>query len=280
MSLEEEVNEVEATTRDILVTPHRTPNPIITINCGGQLFQTFRETLVNNSEYFRALLAGGFAEGFAEGGGGGGGKAQYFLDMNPKMFALLLDRMRYGVACKLPSGDDRPAALVFAAEFLGVEYRNEDEIELEKEVLQQQQAALEAAQKELEKQTRLALLKEAGLVGFLVMCVDTVSNNCLARVMDLSEDGTQYFIHYEHFTTNQYDEWVPKDSPRISRNIQRCNCRGSVCPDSSHLRGGTYSIVVNNTAGTATATIPTSHSYYINYLNGAATTTTRTLFRP
>jgi len=267
MSLEEENAENHS------IPENPTPNPIITINCGGTKFQTFRETLVNNSEYFRAMLAGHFAEG------GKGVSHEYFLDINPKIFALLLDRMRYGLACKLPAGDQRPAALVFAAEFLGVEYRNEDEIELEKEVLQQQQAALEAAQKELEKPARLASLKEAGLVDFLVMCVDTVSNNCLARVVDLSEDGTKYLIHYEHYGTC-YDEWIAKDSPRISRNIQRCNCRGSGCPDSSHLRGGgALSFIRNNTAGTATATIPLSQSYYINYLNGAATTT-RTLFRP
>lgn len=273
MSLEEDS---EATPAASVIPTIPNSNPIITINCGGQLFQTFRETLVNNSEYFRAMLAGGFAEGFAGGSGSGGRASPYFLDMNPQVFALLLDRMRYGMACKLPaSGDQRPSALVFAAEFLGVEYRNEDEIELEKKVLQQQQAALQAAQKELDKQARLASLKEAGLVGFQCMCVDKLQRKCLAQVIDVDDTKNQYLIHYEHFPGTRYDEWVPKDSDWISRNIQRCDCRGASCPDSSHLRGGNIALT-NRPAGTASYTA--THAVAIGHAAGTRTATIETYY--
>jgi len=258
MSLEEENAENHS------IPENPPPNPIITINCGGIKFQTFRETLINNSEYFRAMLAGHFVEG----GKGGVSRDEYFLDMNPKIFGLLLDRMRYGLACKLPAGDQRPSALVFAAEFLGVEYRNVDEIEREK-------AEIEARAAELEKNSRLVFLKEAGLVGFLVMCVDTVSNNCLARVIDVNEEQGKFLIHYEHYEGPRYDEWIAKDSKRISRNLQRCNCGHTSCPDRN---GGTHNngyIVVNPTGNLTTSITP--GAYYRNLVSGTATTGNITL---
>jgi len=228
-----------------------TTKTVVTVNCAGTYIQTYRDTLIRGSTYFKALFQGGFSESLEVELPPDNVTPSYdvFLDMRPEWFKLLLDRMRYGTAYDLPK---KHKGLRLAAEFLGVEYRNADEIERE-----------QAAQKDLDKQARLVSLKEAGKVGFLVMCLDEVNRKCLARVVDVDDTKNQYLIHYQHWD-DRYDEWIAKDSPRISRNIGRCECKSSRCPDLP--QGNTY---------VTTTTIPTSQSYFINYLNGAATTSTR-----
>lgn len=113
------------------VTP---PPRLITLNVSGTKITTFRETLTRGSPYFAALLSGKWGDGSLEEEVTPAKQTpEFFLDMDPDLFRMLLNRMRYpemsfGGAPLLPPG------LREAAEFLGMDY----ETETEKKQTQQQ----------------------------------------------------------------------------------------------------------------------------------------------
>lgn len=58
----------------------------VTVDCGGTIFRTYKDTLIRGCPYFHAMFKGGFAEGSLE--------ETIFLDMDPKFFRHALNRMR------------------------------------------------------------------------------------------------------------------------------------------------------------------------------------------
>jgi len=68
---------------------------LVTVDCGGTIFRTYKDTLIRGCPYFHAMFKGGFAEGSLEDRSPNGDQDQpIFLDMDPIFFRHALNRMR------------------------------------------------------------------------------------------------------------------------------------------------------------------------------------------
>lgn len=67
----------------------------VTVDCGGTIFRTYKDTLIRGCPYFHAMFKGGFAERSLEDDTAPNGNQEtIFLDMDPKFFRHALNRMR------------------------------------------------------------------------------------------------------------------------------------------------------------------------------------------
>ena len=91
------------------------PRERITLNVGGTVFETSRNTLAANSSYFSRLLSTDWANAAADD--------DYFLDRDPDAFRLLLQFMRHNnLLAILPQEEPHLCiAVLLEAEYLGVE---------------------------------------------------------------------------------------------------------------------------------------------------------------
>jgi hypothetical protein len=103
------------------------PPKLITLNVAGTRITTFRETLIRGSPYFAALLSGKWGDktGSLEEEEVTPDTCEFFLDMDPDLFQMLLNRMRYPEMSLKQNGNT--PGLREAADFLGMELATETE---------------------------------------------------------------------------------------------------------------------------------------------------------
>lgn len=179
----------------------------ITINCGGTLFAARRDTLIQGSDYFRALLSGNFSESLEEEDTKTTTEKTYFLDLDPDHFRLLLNRMRYGAEYLLPGDPKSQNGLKQAAEFLGMDCRNPDDVcETDS--------------------TPVLNLGDILKTRDKVICTDSVGRACHATIVESSSDA--FLISYDHWE-KIWNEWVPKTSSRLVAFSGALPCKCSKC---------------------------------------------------
>ena len=90
-------------------------NPIITLDVGGQIFKTTRNTL---TKYPSSILTQMFSQGLStiqktEDG-------NYFLDINPEYFSVILDFLRFGALTIDADSSKKFQNVMILAEYLGI----------------------------------------------------------------------------------------------------------------------------------------------------------------